>query len=118
MLQQAYHDVFKSSEQRAVLETTPVDYIWSDGDTVEAGSEYAKSAIKHANASYRAIVPHYELIGEQEAQASHASKNESGPIYTTEQQTDDGRNRLGNWHSYMAGTTKFIATDTRTYLLT
>lgn len=54
------------------------------------------TSIAEVNKAYRAIVPHYPLP--ETTKATNMS--------------------IGMWHSFMGGKTKFIATDSRSYLFT
>lgn len=92
MLQEASHEVFKSSARRNLLENNALVYLVDSRKVDKAKGAQEDSSISEVNKAYRAIVPHQPLPETMKSR--------------------------GMWHSFMGGKTKFIATDSRSYLFT
>ena len=91
-----------NGRQRELYENHVLEYIWDDHDTGQDNANGNDESLRHANHAYRAAYPHYPLP--EQALSHNNASSEVQP--------------LGIWHSFMAGSTKFLALDSRTFLFT
>ena len=61
LFQNAYHEVFKSREMRALYENHPLAYTFDDHDVGADNSNGLNDSTAQANLAYRAVFPHYPL---------------------------------------------------------
>ena len=90
--QLAYHEMFKSTEMRAMYENYSLVYTFDDHDVGADNSNGLNKSTPQANIAYRSVFPHYPL-----------------------QSSDKER---GIWQSFKAESTLFIITDSRSFLFT
>ena len=100
-----------------MYENVPLVYILDDHDTGKDNANGNDRSLGSINKAYRAVVPHYPL---PETVAADTAK-QSTPILernATEESYVKPVEKRGLWHSFMGGSTKFIATDARSFLFT
>mmetsp|Transcript_21485 Transcript_21485/g.15370 ORF Transcript_21485/g.15370 Transcript_21485/m.15370 type:complete len:138 (+) Transcript_21485:445-858(+) len=90
----AYHEVFKSQQQRQFYESTPLVYTLDDHDTGPNNSNGLTASTPLAMEAYRSIIPSYSL------------------------QSSDPSDPRGIYQKFRQGNTLFLMTDSRSYLFT